>query len=104
MDPDVLNFMGVMGTIAGFIFAMTLVRGLSHRMGAGGRKHGGCSCLEGDHEDLAERAIAWPIWSPARAVWKNWKSGSISPNACWRTPVRTTGWWDRRTHRHLAVR
>ena len=33
---------------------MTLVRGLSHRMGAGGRKHGGCSCLEGDHEDLAE--------------------------------------------------
>lgn len=54
MDPDILSFMGVMGTIAAFICAMTLVRGLSHRMGVGGRRHGGCSCLEGDHDDLAE--------------------------------------------------
>ena len=54
MDPDVLSFMGVMGTIAGFIFAMTLARGLSHRMGVGGGKRGGCSCLGGDHEDLTE--------------------------------------------------
>jgi hypothetical protein len=54
MNPDVLSFMGVMGTIAGFILAMTLVRGLSQRMGVSGRKWGGCSCLEGDHEDLAE--------------------------------------------------
>lgn len=54
MDPDILSFMGVMGTIAAFIFAMTLVRGLSHRMGVGGRRHGGCSCLDGDHEDSTE--------------------------------------------------
>ena len=54
MNPDVLSFMGVMGTIAGFICVMTLARGLSQRMGVSGRKWGGCSCLEGDHGDLAE--------------------------------------------------
>jgi len=54
VDPDVLSFMGVMGTIAGFIFAMTLARGLSQKMGVPSRKRGGCNCLEGDHEDLAE--------------------------------------------------
>lgn len=54
MEPEILNFMGVMGTIAAFIFAMTLARGLSHRMGVSRRKHGGCNCLEGDHEDLTE--------------------------------------------------
>jgi hypothetical protein len=54
MDPEVLSFMGVMGTIAGFIFAMTLARGLSQRMGVSRRQPGGCHCLEGDHEELAE--------------------------------------------------
>lgn len=54
MDPDVFSFMGVMGTIATFILVMALARGLSHRMGIGGRKYSGCSCLEGDHEDLTE--------------------------------------------------
>lgn len=54
MDPDVFSFMGVMGTIAVFIFAMTLARGVSHRMGVGGRKYSGCNCLEGDHDDLTE--------------------------------------------------
>jgi len=54
MDPDVFSFMGVMATIAAFILTMTLARGLSQRMGGGGRKYGGCNCLEGDHEELAE--------------------------------------------------
>jgi len=54
MDPDVFSFMGVMATIAAFILTMTVARGLSHRMGVGGRKYRGCNCLEGDHEDLAE--------------------------------------------------
>jgi len=54
MNPDVWSFMGVMGTIAAFIFAMTLARGLSHRMGVSGRRRGVCNCLEGDHEELNE--------------------------------------------------
>ena len=54
MDPDVFSFMGVMATIAAFIVTITLSRGLAHRMGLTGRKHGGCNCLEGDHEDLTE--------------------------------------------------
>ena len=50
MDPDVFSFMGVMGTIAVFIFVMTMARGMSRRMG-GGRVRG-CSCVDGDHEEL----------------------------------------------------
>ncbi|MEE8062154.1 MAG: hypothetical protein V3T16_09990 [Gemmatimonadales bacterium] len=51
MDPDVFSFMGVMGTIAVFIFVMTMARGMSRRLG-GGRSRGGCSCVDGDHEEL----------------------------------------------------
>ncbi len=50
MDPDVFSFMGIMGTIAGFIFLMILARGVAHRLG-GGRGRG-CSCRDGDHEEL----------------------------------------------------
>ena len=50
MDPDVFTFMGVMATIAGFIFVITLTRGMAHRLG-GGRGRG-CNCGDGDHEEL----------------------------------------------------
>ena len=51
MDPDVFSFMGVMGTIAGFIFVISLTRGLAHRLGSGGRRWR-CNCGEEDHEEL----------------------------------------------------
>ena len=54
MDPAVFTFMGIMATTAAFIVTITLTRGLAHRMGLGGGKRRGCSCLEGDHEDLTE--------------------------------------------------
>ena len=52
MDPDVLSFMGVMATIGGFIFMMAVTWGVARRLGVGGRRGGGCSCVDGDHEEL----------------------------------------------------
>jgi len=51
MDPDVFSFMGIMATIAGFIFLMSITRGVTHRLG-GGRRGRECTCAEGDHEEL----------------------------------------------------
>jgi hypothetical protein len=50
MDPDVFSFMGVMGTIAGFIFVVSLTKGLAHRLGSG--RGSRCNCGEEDHEEL----------------------------------------------------
>ena len=51
MDPGVFSFMGVMATIAGFIFVMSITIGVAQRLGGGGRARE-CTCAEGDHEEL----------------------------------------------------
>ena len=42
---------GSWGTIAGFIFVMSLTRGVTNRLSGGGRR-GRCNCGEDDHEEL----------------------------------------------------
>ena len=52
MDPDVFSFIGVMATIAGFIFVITMTWGLAQRLGITRRTRHDCNCLAGDHEEL----------------------------------------------------